>query len=103
VFHEKILIVFPAFEDEADLTAEMCELFLCHLLLYLKQTMNDVTYLVCDNCSVNKTLSRNLGIPLVGCNSHNVNLAFQMNFGLNLQMIMLPLPMPLICNFPTMH
>ena len=45
--------------------------------------MIDIIYLVQDNCSVNKKLSRNLGIPLVGCNSHKLNLAVQMYLDLN--------------------
>ena len=46
--------------------------------------MNDGIHLVCDNCSVNKKLSWNLGIPPVGCNSYKLNLAVQMFFDLNL-------------------
>ena len=79
----KVLLGFSPFEDEADLTAEQHGLYLSQLLPNFKQSMIDIIYLVGDNCSVNKKLSRNLGIPLVGCNSHKLNLAVQMYLGLN--------------------
>ena len=81
--NRKVLLDFSPFEDEADLTAEQHGLYLSQLLPNFKQSMIDIIYLVGDNCSVNKKLSRNLGIPLVDCNSHKLNLAVQMYLGLN--------------------
>ena len=37
--------------------------------------MNDVAYFVADNCSTNQKLARICGIPMIGCNSHKLNLA----------------------------
>jgi hypothetical protein len=49
---------------------------------HLKQVLTDygktIANVVCiagDNCSVNKSLARKLGVPLLGCGSHKFNLA----------------------------
>ena len=65
------------------MTAEQHGLYLSQLLPNFKWSMIDIIYLVGNNCSVKKELSRNLGIPLVGCNSHKLNLAVQMYLDLN--------------------
>ena len=49
-----------------------------HLLLVLEsygKTDANVLCLVGDNCSVNKTMSRLLKVPLIGCGAHKFNLA----------------------------
>ena len=79
----KVLLSISPFEDEANLTAEQHGLYLSQQLQYFKWFMIDVIYLEGDNCSVNKKLSSNLGIFLVGCNSHKLNLAIRMFLALN--------------------
>ena len=79
----KVLLSISPFEDEANLTAEQHGLYLSQQLQYFKWFMIDVIYLEGDNCSVSKKLSSNPGIPLVGCNSHKLNLAVQMYLALN--------------------
>jgi hypothetical protein len=78
----KVLLGFSPFEDEADLTAEQHGLYLSQLLPNFKWSMIDIIYLVGDNCTVNKKLSRNLEIPLVGFNSHKQKFGSSNVFGL---------------------
>jgi hypothetical protein len=39
------------------------------------KTLENILYLVGDNCSVNQSMARILGVPLIGCASHKFNLA----------------------------
>jgi len=63
--------------DIAHGAREHC-LFLDSTLASYKRSRADVQYLVCDNCSVNKRLAKDLGVPMVGCASHRLNLAVKM-------------------------
>lgn len=49
--------------------------FLKTILKPLKRRIECVRFLVGDNCSVNGSIASKLGIPLVGCASHRLNLA----------------------------
>ena len=40
-----------------------------------KRCVNNVIFLVGDNCNTNRKFVRDLGIPLIGCHSHKLNLA----------------------------
>ena len=40
------------------------------------ETLDNVLFWVGDNCSVNTSLGNITGIPLIGCSSHRLNLAF---------------------------
>jgi hypothetical protein len=42
-----------------------------------EKSLDDVLFLVGDNCSTNLALAELCGIPLVGCASHRLNLAVQ--------------------------
>jgi ribosomal protein L37AE/L43A len=49
-----------------------------HLSIVLRvygKTLDNVVCLSGDNCSVNRKMSRTLGVPLLGCGSHKFNLA----------------------------
>ena len=49
-----------------------------HLSIVLQgygKTLNNIVCLCGDNCSVNRSMSRILGAPLLGCGSHKFNLA----------------------------
>ena len=39
------------------------------------KTFENVLCIVGDNCSVNQSMARILGVPLIGCASHKFNLA----------------------------
>lgn len=45
------------------------------VLTVFGKSVDQVIYLVSDNCPLNKKLARLLDIPLVGCPSHRLNLA----------------------------
>lgn len=49
--------------------------FLKTILKPVKRHIECVRFLVGDNCSVNGSIARKLGVPLVGCASHRLNLA----------------------------
>ena len=51
-------------------------------MTYYNRTLDDVMYLCGDNCNVNRKISNDLGIPLIGCHSHRLNLAVQQYLGL---------------------
>jgi len=51
------------------------ETFLAHVLLRYDLPITAIAGLICDNCSVNRRLSKNLGVPMIGCASHRLNLA----------------------------
>ncbi|KAG3107292.1 hypothetical protein PI124_g14164 [Phytophthora idaei] len=48
---------------------------LASFLPFFGKNLSNVKFLVGDNCAVNKRLARIMGVPLVGCASHRVNLA----------------------------
>lgn len=79
----KILLGFSPFENEADLSADQHAEYLNTLLPYFNRTMEDVLYLVGDNCAVNQKLAKDLNVPMIGCNSHKLNLAVTLYIGLN--------------------
>jgi hypothetical protein len=45
------------------------------ILRVFGKTIDQVVFLVSDNCSLNKRLARLLGVPLVGSASHRLTLA----------------------------
>ena len=52
-------------------------LFIKSTLETYSRTLENAKYIVCDNCSVNKRMAKDLGVPMVGCASHRFNLAVQ--------------------------
>jgi hypothetical protein len=61
-----ILLGFSPFEQEGDLSADQHAVYLEGLLPYYNRIMDDIIYLCGDNCSVNRKLSNDLEIPLIG-------------------------------------
>lgn len=49
--------------------------YILNTLSRLGKSHENLLFLVGDNCSVNELLASKLGIPLVGCASHRLNLA----------------------------
>ena len=79
----KVLLGFSPFENAGDLSAkEHLDYLISQLGLY-ERKISDVLFLVGDNCAVNCKLSNDMKIPLLGCNSHRLNLAVQRYLGLS--------------------
>ena len=49
--------------------------FITFILGYYGKSLSNVTCIIGDNCSVNKSMSTKLGLPVIGCASHRFNLA----------------------------
>ncbi|KAE9286513.1 hypothetical protein PF008_g26646 [Phytophthora fragariae] len=76
---DKVLLAFaPLIDDDVtDHTSASHVKFLEGILPFYNRKIEDVIYLVGDNCAVNTKLANLLAVPLVGCASHRLNLAVQ--------------------------
>jgi len=82
ILNNSVFPGFSPFENEADLSAGDHAKFLKFVLGDIfKRSIENVRYLVGGNIVVNRKLSRDLDIPLIGCNSHKLNLAAQEYLG----------------------
>jgi hypothetical protein len=70
-----VLLKFSPFENEENLSAQSLKDFVLDTLEIYGKTLEDVLFLVSDNCSVNICLASRLELPLIGCASHRFNLA----------------------------
>ena len=65
-------------EPEDDHSAATHRVFLENMLERdFGKSLDDCLFVVGDNCSVNRRLATLMGVPLVGCASHRLNLAVQ--------------------------
>ena len=48
------------------------------VLGFFGKTISNVAFLIGDNCNVNRKLDRLIGVPLVGCASHRLNLVVRL-------------------------
>jgi hypothetical protein len=71
-----LLSFSPLINEESHDADTHIELLKATLSLYKKE-VSDVLFLSGDNCSTNKSISNKLGVPLLGCSSHRLNLAVQ--------------------------
>jgi hypothetical protein len=78
-----VLPGFSPFEQEDDLSSDQHGLYLTNLVQHYEQCVNNVIFLVGDNCSTNRKFARDHGIPLIGCNSHKLNLAVNWFLGMD--------------------
>ncbi len=77
-----VLLGFSPFDQEDDLSSEQHSIFISDTLRKYSRTSKDLTFIVGDNCSTNRKLARDfLSIPLIGCNSHKLNLSVQRYLG----------------------
>lgn len=83
VRHGSILLGFSPFNNETDLSAEEHKRYLVTLLESYGRNLSSVSFLIGDNCSTNRKVSRILGIPMLGCNSHRLNLAVLRYLGMD--------------------
>jgi hypothetical protein len=72
---ERLLSLAP-FEDPTSFTAAAHEAHLEYILSeFYGNSCRNVVFLSGDNCSTNGALAKLMGVPLVGCSSHRLNLA----------------------------
>jgi hypothetical protein len=71
---ESLLAIAPLLNEETLGATQHIEFMQATLELYGKNLGNVVAF-IGDNCSTNKKISNDTGIPLVGCASHRFNLA----------------------------
>jgi hypothetical protein len=79
----KVLLGFSPFDQEDKLDAdEHIDYITSVLHVFDKDIATDVAYSAADNCSTNRSVATKTNIPLIGCNSHKLNLAVSSFFGL---------------------
>ncbi|KAG2796314.1 hypothetical protein PC112_g22265 [Phytophthora cactorum] len=73
--HCPLIYMAPIINGTDDrLNAECHMSALASFLSFFGKDLSNVMFLVGDNCAVNKRLARLMGVPLVGCASHRLNL-----------------------------
>ncbi|EPZ33848.1 hypothetical protein O9G_004440 [Rozella allomycis CSF55] len=70
-----LLLGFSPLPDEESMNAAAHIEYLDFLLDVYNINAVDIKFIVGDNCSTNKAMCTRLGIPLIGCSSHRLNLA----------------------------
>ena len=74
---KRALLGFSPLLQKDNLSADAhIELINFTMNLYKKKT-EDILFIVCDNDSVNKSISKKLNLPMIGCNSHQLSLALK--------------------------
>ncbi|OQR85775.1 hypothetical protein ACHHYP_11401 [Achlya hypogyna] len=73
-FHEVLLTLSPL-PDETNMTASNHVALIKNSLDFYNSTLDRVVAIIGDNCSVNQSMARLLGVPLLGCASHKFALA----------------------------
>ena len=69
------LLAFSSLIDESSYTADSHIAFLEFVFNVYDKSIQNVKFLVCDNENLNKSISRKLNIPMIGCASYRLNLA----------------------------
>ena len=72
------LLALSPIGDETSWTAAVPIEFLQEQLANFNKTVQNVVCLVANNCATNKAIAGALGLRLVGCASHRLNLAVQL-------------------------
>jgi hypothetical protein len=72
---ENVLIAMSTFEDESSFKSSDYTTFFEESLDAYDKKLENVKFLVGDNCITNKAISTANNIPLIGCSSHRMNLA----------------------------
>ena len=75
---ERRLLAFSPLDDETDLSADSMRLLFEHTLSFYERDVSNVLFVTDDNCSTTKALARKMGLPLIGCASHRLNLAVKL-------------------------
>ena len=64
--------------DKEDFSAQSHKDYIEKVLLMYRKSISAIEFIVADNCPTNTALSNLLGVPMVGCASHRLNLAVTM-------------------------
>ena len=72
-----VLLAFSPLLDDEDLGAKSHVDFITTALGYFNKTVCNVGFLVCDNENLNGKIAIPMGIPMIGCYSHRLNLAVE--------------------------
>lgn len=75
----RVLLSMAPLLDERSFTAEEHLHYIKYVLEIYGKTIENIAYLVGDNCSTNRSLSDLSKVPLIGCYSHKLNLAVQVH------------------------
>lgn len=71
-----LLSLAPVIDEPDDqMNAEGHLTAISRFLPFFGKSISGIKFLVGDNCALNKRLANLLGVPLVGCSSHRLNLA----------------------------
>ena len=73
----QILLTFSPFQDEYDLSSESIKGFITDTVIHYGKSLDNIQFLVGDNCPANAKAARLLDKPLIGCASHKLNLAMK--------------------------
>ncbi|KAF0714996.1 hypothetical protein AaE_011435 [Aphanomyces astaci] len=71
------MLAFVAMLDEGDHSAVQHVVFVEATLQLYSKTLDAITFVIGESCSVNQRMAGLLNVPLVGCVSHRFNLAVQ--------------------------
>ena len=73
----KLLLALSVFEGEQSFGSEAHRILLEATLQQYNKSMGSLLFITADNCSTNKSLVYIIGVPMIGCFSHRLNLAVQ--------------------------
>eukprot|EP00644_Phytophthora_capsici_P010693 jgi/Phyca11/104102/e_gw1.9.810.1 len=73
----RVLLALAPLLDENDFGADSHIAFITETLSVFGKEPGCVRFIVGDNCSTNQAIATRMGLPLVGCASHRLNLAIQ--------------------------
>ena len=71
------LLGFSPVGDSTSWSANAYIDFLAGILEIYNKSFSSIGFVVGDNCATNQSIGRKLGLPLVGCASHRLNLSIQ--------------------------
>ena len=72
---ENYLLAFTPFQDESLLNSEKHSQLIRDTLSLYGKSISNVLFITGDNENLNAKICSDLGVPLIGCYSHRLNLA----------------------------
>ncbi|GMF39749.1 unnamed protein product [Phytophthora fragariaefolia] len=73
----RVLLAFAPLLEENDFGADAHITFITETLAVFGKRLDCLRFIVGDNCTTNQAIATRMGLPLVGCASHRLNLAIQ--------------------------
>lgn len=77
VGYKYFLLGFASFEDGTRLNNDELYKYITFTLSLFGKTWNNVTAILCDNCSVHTSMASKVLCGFVGCSSHRLNFVVQ--------------------------